>query len=248
MSKQTFKQFDNKDSGISEINAKANETMQKMKFQDQKKQFDAKIEELATQAANFYTNYGEEDWRTSLLVNFLDMSLQMKDIIEVITAFNVANDIMFNAMNLMNTSLNMSNGMMIEMANSQKTNPIKQKILMYKAILGNRRTVKRMINQMKTSIQMASITAGMYADLSVSISGIMDKMNMKREKKNSKKKATPASTASAGRGLNMVRDMVSGNQASAASSSSSAPTTPPPSAAPSNTSAKGGDSGLDGLL
>lgn len=237
MSKQTFKQFEDNDSNVTEVRSQANETMQKLKFQTQKKQFDAKIDELAAQAADFYTKYGEEDWRTSLLVNFLDMSLQMKDIIEVVTSFNIANEIIFHSMSLMNLSLNMSNGMMLEMT-SMVGNPIKQKILMYKATISNRIMVKRTIDQMKNSIQMASITAGMYADLSVSISGIMEKMNMKKEKKAAKSKGTTTSTP-AGRGLDMVRGMV-GNKGAAAPS---APTPPPAAAAPAS-----GDSGLDGLL
>ena len=237
MSKQTFKQFEDNDSNVTEVRSQANETMQKLKFQNQKKQFDAKIDELAAQAADFYTKYGEEDWRTSLLVNFLDMSLQMKDIIEVVTSFNVANEIIFHSMSLMNLSLNMSNGMMLEMT-SMVGNPIKQKILMYKATISNRIMVKRTIDQMKNSIQMASITAGMYADLSVSISGIMEKMNMKKEKKAAKNKGTTTSTP-AGRGLDMVRGMV-GNKGATAPS---APTPPPAAAAPTS-----GDSGLDGLL
>ena len=245
MSKQTYKQIDNKDSALSEVRSQANDTMQKIKFQDQKRQFDAKIEELAAQAADFYNKYGEEDWRTSLLVNFLDMSLQMKDIIEVITAFNVANEIIFHAMNLMNTSLTMSNGMMLEMANNH-VNPFKQKIMMHKAVFNNRRTVKRMIEQMKTSIQMASLTAGMYADLSVSISGIMEKMNIKREKVNQKKKATGTSmTSSSGRGMSMVKSIVSGQSAAEAAAAPA----PKPAQSPSASSAPaGGDSGLDGLL
>ena len=221
--------------------------MQKIKFQDQKKQFDAKINELAAQAADFYTKYGEEDWRTSLLVNFLDLSLQMKDIIEVITAFNVANEIIFHAMNLMNTSLNMSNGMMLEMSSSSQVNPFKQKFLMHKAVANNRRTVKNMIEQMKTSIQMASLTAGMYSDLSVSISGIMEKMNIKKEKSQQKqKKVSTSSTASSGRGMSMVREMVSGNQSSADTKPTPPPSAPSAPSAPSTPSSK--DSGLDGLL
>ena len=246
MSKQTFKQFEDSDSGIAEVRSQANDTMQKIKFQDQKKQFDAKIEELAAQAADFYQRYGEEDWRTSLLVNFLDMSLQMKDIIEVITAFNVANDIIFHSMNLMNTSLTMSNGMMVEMATADHGSAFQQKRLMRKAIANNKRTVKRMIEQMKTSIQMASLTAGMYADLSVSISGIMDKMNIKREKAKAKQSAKGGSTTSSAsaRGMSMVREMVAGKQSASAAS---APSTPPPatSSAPAPT---GKDTGLDGLL
>ena len=90
MSKQELKPLQTT-SAQDHINKQVEEAMQKNKFNMQKKQFEEKIEELANRAAEFYEKYGEEDWRTSLLVNFLDMSLQMQDIIEVVQSFNIAN-------------------------------------------------------------------------------------------------------------------------------------------------------------
>ena len=142
-------------------------------------------------------------------------------------------------MNLMNTSLNMTNGMMLEVGQNS-INPLKQKFIMWRAIRNNKRTVKNMIGQMKTSIQMASLTADMYQDLSLSITRVMNKLNGKREKKKSKA-ATPAMGTSQ-RGLDMVRGIATQN---GSASSSPRPSAPRPAApAPSN----GGDSGLDGVL
>lgn len=245
MSKQAFKQFESNDSAVSEMQQAADKSMQKLKFDRQKREFDAKLQELATKAADFYQKYGEDDWRTSLLVNFLDLSLQMQDIIEVITAFNVANEIIFHSMNLMNTSLEMSSGMMMEMANRQ-TNPIKHRFMMRKAMAQNRKTVKSMLDQMKISIEMAAETAGMYEKMSGSISGIMNKMNMKREKSRAKNaQNTSASTSASGRGMDMVRGILNG-QGGSAGGSTGGSYTPPPSAPKSAPS--GGDTGLDGLL
>ena len=246
MPKQTYKTFENTDSVTNEIAKQADEALQKVKFQDQKKKFNAKIDELAAQAAEFYKAYGEDDWRTSLLVNFLDLSLQMKDIIEVITAFNLANEIIFHALGLMNTSLNMTNGMMLEVGQGQPS-PLKQKLMMMRALRNNRNTVKNMIMQMKTSIEMASLTADMYQDLSLSISKIITKMNGKREKKKKRQGALGSSSANmssaSARGMDMVKNLVSGGSASAASAPA-APSAPAASAAPSSSV----DSGLDGVL
>ena len=96
--------------------------------------------------------------------------------------------------------------------------------------------IENMLNQMESSIKMASITAGMYEDMSTSISKIMNKMNMKKEKAASKKPQTSV-TANSGRGMDMVKSIMAGNN------QTSPRTTPPPSSAPAN-----GDSGLDGLL
>lgn len=234
MSKQNFKQFEDKDSSMADVTAEASEALQKIKFQEQKRQFDAKIQELANTAAEFCSKYGEEDWRTSLLINFLDLSLQMQDIIEVVTAFNVANEIIFNAIGLMNTSLNMSNGMTMQLAANQ-VHPWKQRFIIRKAIRTNKNTVKNMLYQMQSSIQMASLTAGMYEDMSVSISKIMNKMNMKKEKAKTKKPQTSIS-ANSGRGMDMVKNIMSKNGQAAPALKPAAPT-------PSN-----GDSGLDGVL
>lgn len=239
MAKQTFKQFEDNSAAL-DIKSARDETMEKIKFQGQKEAFDLKIQELASKAAEFYEKYGEEDWRTSLLVNFLDLSLQMQDIIEVITAFNTANEIIFHAMNLMNASLQMSSGMMLNM-NAPQTSPLKQRMMMRQAMRNNRKTVISMIEQMKMSIEMASMTAGMYEGLSTSISGILEKMNSKRSKKRTKKKADAASMSSASsRGLGMVKGIL--NDKGVAT----------PAAAPSSFSAASssstGDSGLDGIL
>ena len=241
MANLNFKQFEDADSAESEIKSEADKVMEKIKFENQKKQFDAKIQELANKAADFCAKYGEEDWRTSLLVNFLDLSLQMKDIIEVIEAFNVANEIIFHAMGLMNTSLNMSNSMMMTFS-TETISPWRQRMITRRAIRQNRNTVKNMLYQMESSIKMASLTAGMYEDMSVSISGIMNKMNMKREKAKKKKEANgTAVSPSNGRGMDMVRSIMANNGTSAP-----APSSPKPSSSPSTPS--GGDSGLDGII
>lgn len=247
MPKQTYKTFENTDSGANEIAKQADEALQKVKFQDQKKKFNAKIDELANQAAEFYKAYGEDDWRTSLLVNFLDLSLQMKDIIEVVTAFNLANEIIFHALGLMNTSLNMTNGMMLEVGQGQPS-PFKQKMMMRRALRNNRNTVKNMIMQMKTSIEMASLTADMYQNLSFSISKIITKMNGKRERNKKRQSALGSNSANmssaSARGMDMVKNIVSGGSAQPSAAAPTAPTAPAAPAAPSSSV----DSGLDGVL
>ena len=95
---------------------------------------------------------------------------------------------------------------------------------------------------MESSIKMASLTAGMYEDMSVSISGIMNKMNMKREKAKKKKEANgTAVSPSNGRGMDMVRNIMANNGTSAPAS----PSAPKPS---SPSAPAGGDSGLDGII
>ena len=225
------------------INKQVEEAMQKNKFNMQKKQFEEKIEELANRAAEFYEKYGEEDWRTSLLVNFLDMSLQMQDIIEVVQSFNIANEIIFGALGLMNTSLEMSNGFMVDLATQQQPS-WKRKMIYRKALRNNRKTVKAMVSQMMVSIEMASLTAGMYEGLSVSIAGMMDKMNGKRAKEKAKaqKKAGEGGSASMGngRGLDLVKKKITEQGGSVA------PSAPAGGAAPS--APAGGSTGIDDIL
>ena len=111
---------------------------------------------------------------------------------------------------------------------------------MRKAIRNNRNTVKSMIEQMKASIEMASLTADMYQDLSMSISGIMTKMNEKREKKKTKQAKGGASmTSASNRGMDMVKGILTQNGVSVP------PSVPPKPSSPASNS---GDSGLDGLL
>lgn len=242
MSKQELKPLQTT-SAQDHINKQVEEAMQKNKFNMQKKQFEEKIEELANRAAEFYEKYGEEDWRTSLLVNFLDMSLQMQDIIEVVQSFNIANEIIFGALGLMNTSLEMSNGFMVDLATQQQSS-FKRKMIYRKALRNNRKTVKAMVSQMMVSIEMASLTAGMYEGLSVSIASMMDKMNGKRAKEKAKaqKKAGEGGSASMGngRGLDLVKKKITEQGGSVA------PSAPAGGAAPS--APAGGSTGIDDIL
>ncbi len=242
MAEQKSKQFTDEQSIATSTEKGLQEKMEKLKFEKQRVQFDAKIKELATKAADFYQKYGEEDWRTNLLVNFLELSLQMQDIIEVVSVFNIANEIIADTLNLMNTSIQMSNGVMIEMG-SHTTSTFKQRMIIRRAMSNNKKTVKNMIAQMKSSIQMASLTAGMYEGLSDSIADLMNSMNAKRAKKRAKseKKAgdkAPATTS--GRGMDMIKGIL-GEQGAAVPQTS--PTRPAPTP-----KAPDGDSGLDGVL
>ena len=217
--------------------------MEKARFIENKAKFEEKIQELAVKAADAYQKYGKDDWRTGLLVNFLDMSLQMQDVVQFIEAFDIGNEILFGAMTLMGQSLDISNGRLTNFVVNQKQSPLKQKITMWKAMRNTRNTVKGMIANMKNSMEMAALTTGMYEELSYSMSSMMASMNGKRlkaKKRNEKAKNGEAMSSASGRGMEMISKIIS---AQGGTPPTAAPTAPAAPAAP----APGGDSGIDDI-
>lgn len=196
---------------------------EKAKFLENKKKFDYKIQELANKATDFYLKYGEDDWRTGLLVNFLDMSLLMQDCMETIEAFDIGNEIIFGAMELMGQSLKLSEHRILQI--ESPTSPFKQKLIMWKAVRNTKKTVKSLMFSMKTSMEMAAITVGMYEDLSYSMSSMMARMNgrrLKNKEKQAKSAANGSMSSASSRGMDMIRKILEEQ-----GKTSPDPTTPP---------------------
>ena len=57
---------------------------------NKKKHFDAKLEKLAQTTVDFEQKYGKDHDMTTLLTTFLDVALEMKNLMETMTAINVA--------------------------------------------------------------------------------------------------------------------------------------------------------------
>ncbi len=67
---------------------------------------DDRLNTLAEKTADFIELYGEQDYRSQMMVSFLDVALEMKDVIETLTAVNVAMSCIFEAIEFIDNAIN----------------------------------------------------------------------------------------------------------------------------------------------
>jgi len=140
---------------LKEIDKRDEKAKAQLEYQGKSAEFDAKIEELAQTAADFYKKYGEEDWRTELLVGFLDMAVQLRSIIKSGPAFRGATEIIHTAIDVLNQALGMSVGAMMEIVSPTQSS-LKMWWTRQKAMRNMRKQTTQMVQQMKWCLEMSS--------------------------------------------------------------------------------------------
>jgi len=229
---------------LKEIDKRDEKAKAQLEYQGKSAEFDAKIEELAQTAADFYKKYGEEDWRTELLVGFLDMAVQLRSIIKSGPAFRGATEIIHTAIDVLNQALGMSVGAMMEIVSPTQSS-LKMWWTRQKAMRNMRKQTTQMVQQMKWCLSMAGQTTEAFEKMSYSISRSMAKMNGRRAKRKEKNaaKAGPGTAAPEGKGMDKVKGILR-DRGTTPPTTPTAPTAP---TAPTGGSAPAGDSGIDDL-
>ena len=94
MAKTQQKQLDPIDAEEEAINAKLGEVRRRQEEKRREKAIEAskthfknKKDKLANRAAEFIIKYGKDDYRSQIMITFLDVALQMED------AINLTNDV-----------------------------------------------------------------------------------------------------------------------------------------------------------
>ena len=82
---------------------------EKLRLERERKQkmqeYDGKIMGLAEKTIEFIETYGEEDFRPQMLLSFLDVALEMKDVIKMLDGINVAMSCIFEAISFIDTAI-----------------------------------------------------------------------------------------------------------------------------------------------
>lgn len=91
-----------------EYTSELEEIDKKVAMEHMPEKFDRKIETLTEKAYDMAMKYGVEDFRSQMMINFLDMAFVMKDAIELITAVNVGMNCMQEAMQCIDEAINFS--------------------------------------------------------------------------------------------------------------------------------------------
>ena len=66
---------------------------------------DRRIEEMAENAANYIEKYGEEDFRAQMLTMFLEIAIEMREAVDLISSVNTAIQFMYNCIGFIDDSL-----------------------------------------------------------------------------------------------------------------------------------------------
>lgn len=96
----------------STLQARMEEMQQRVEVQQNKEKFAQQIANIHERAVNFCTKYGQEDWRTQLMVNFLDVLYMVQDTMEVIESVREVADCMNYMMTFTNNTLQIMDQMM----------------------------------------------------------------------------------------------------------------------------------------
>ena len=151
---------------------------------NKQKNFDTKLEKLTKTAVEFEQKYGKDHDMTVLLVTFLDVALEMKNLMETMTAINVAMECMNDAIQFLDTAIDFDN-MMIEQSLDQNYGffaRMRHKRKMKKAIRNNIGRMRQIADGLKMKYSMAT-------DMMKALSGVSSQLKTSIVKSKKKKEA-----------------------------------------------------------
>lgn len=165
------------------------EGAEKMRLEREKKQklqeYDEKIAGLAQKAIDFITEYGQEDFRSQMLVSFLDVALEMKDVIKMLDGINVAMACIFEAISFIDTAINFDTALQSESLATKYG---------FFARLKHKRRIRKVIrnNQNRLNVAIDNILGQqkMAQDISESLRASCTRMRMTMDRRSAKRKKT----------------------------------------------------------
>lgn len=216
------------------VDGKVKEAMVRMQMEQSKKEFAKKKQALASRAAEFIMQYGKDDYRSQIMMTFLDVSLQMEDAINLLHDVNTAmscigeaigcmDDILSNQELILENSLQQNYGFFARLKRKRKLN---------KAIKNNAGRMKQVCDSLVGSQKMAIAIVSSLKKSSLKMQVMMEKNIQKQKKQELKQKAAASSEARSSKAEEMVAEIVAakgGNyQPSAPAAGSATGTAPAP--------------------
>ena len=144
-------------SGNEALKAEVEKQMLEIKRQERLAQFDQQVINLGMVANKFEEKYGTEDYRTQIMAMFLDLALQMKEVIELISGVQTAMQCIGQAIDCVDDLLNMQEEM-LEGSLSQNYGLFerwKRKRKINRAMRNNRNRMKQMCASIEGGQKMA---------------------------------------------------------------------------------------------
>lgn len=207
--------------------------MNELKGQEQRERLEAKVEDLANRTADYILKYGEEDYRTVMLMAFLDVSLMMKESIVLIGD-------MASAINCITEAMGCIDTIQTEMFNSFDSTlqqnygvlaRMRQRRHLRKVMKNNLGRMASLANNIVGGHKIAQAMVGAMQKVGLKIKLSVDKMNKKTQKENAKaiKKGEPIVSQSPAQVL--VKEILSkrGDQNGGGADAGAADASPSPS-------------------
>lgn len=214
---------------------------EKLRLERERKQkmqeYDGKIMGLAEKTIDFIEEYGEEDFRPQMLLSFLDVALEMKDVIKMLDGINVAMSCIFEAISFIDTAINFDTALQEE--SLQQSYGF---FARWKRKRRMRRVIRNNQNRMNVAIDNILGQQKMAQDISESLRAscthmrlTMNKRDEKRKKQEEKKiaqgKATPA-PAGPSKAQALIAELMKARGEKQESGAGSAPSVPSAGARP----------------
>lgn len=193
---------------------------------------DQKIVDLANKTVDFILEYGQEDFRSQMMLSFLDVALEMKDVIKMLTSINVAMSCMFEAISFIDSAINFDTMLQED---SLKENygffsRWKRKRRIRKVIRNNRNRMTVAIDNILGQQQMAQDIMEALRSSCERMRITMNKRDEKRKKKEEKRIASgkaPTAPAGPSKAQALIADMLKA-RGEEGGASAAAPETPAP--------------------
>ena len=205
---------------------------QKRKAADQMKTLDDRIVDLTDKAATFALEYGTEDYRTQLMTTFLDVALNMKEVVKMLQGVQVG-------IQCLGETIGFLDDFMQDMDVMQKESlehkyglfaRIKRRIRLSRVRRNNKRRVKAVMSGVMASVRMASDIGAELKRSMAGMVGTFDKFNNKGKKK---KGAAPTGPSAA---QILISEAIAKKQSEgAADNGKGSYYSPKPASAPSDT-------------
>ena len=177
---------------------------EKLRLEREKKQkmkeYDDKIAGLADKTIDFILEYGQEDFRSQMLLSFLDVALEMKDVIKMLDGINVAMACIFEAISFIDTAISFDTVLQEEslQQNYGFFARWKRKRRMKKVIRNNQNRLTVAVDNILGQQKMAQDISDALRESSMRMRMTMDKRAAKRQKAEAKKAAQGKATVSSG--------------------------------------------------
>lgn len=236
MAKTEQKQLDPIDAEEEAINAKLNDVRRRQEekrrekaIEASKNNFKAKKDKLADRAAEFIIKYGKEDYRSQIMITFLDVALQMEDAINLCNDVGTAMGCITEAIGCMDDIL-LTNEFQIEGTLSTKYGFFARrarKKKLQKAIKNNAGRMKQICDTLVGNQEMAQSIVNSLKKSSIQMQEMMQKNAAKQKKIEIKRNPSAATQPSPAESL--VDEIVrSRGETPAESSGTDAPQAPAP--------------------
>ncbi len=234
----------------SDLDRETDRIMLEMKSKDQKQRFDKKVEDIAQRCADYIDMYGEEDYRSSMMMSFLDVALLMKESIVMITDMKDAIKCMTDAAECIDGvyeelftsfegTLEKNYGPFARMRQRRKlrktlNNNIGRMISMTDAIVGGHKMAMSMVSSMQ--------------NMSLKLTNRVNKMNKQNQRKNEKSANAGVTVPTESAGKKVVDEILKNRKAGDGAPFSNGGTNPTPTAPTTGADVKPSGGGYDDIL